>query len=55
MIEDNDKFVNNNIDFISFKELVEQITGASFQEIYKGFLTCGETHAEIGQKESNLE
>ena len=37
---------------ISFGELVKQLTGASFEAVYKDYLNKGEGH---GKREGNLE
>ena len=35
------KLMEGNMDFISFKELVEQITGTSLEEVYEDYLLHG--------------
>jgi hypothetical protein len=40
------------MDTITFGELVKELTGASFDEVYKGFLNKGEGNVE---RESNVE
>jgi len=40
------------MDTISFGELVKELTGASFDEVYKDYLIYGESNVE---RESDLE
>lgn len=40
------QLIEGNMDFISFKEFVELVTGTSFDEVYKDFLLNGAKHDE---------
>lgn len=36
------EFTENGVDYITFRDLVEEITGAKFEDIFESFATQGE-------------